>query len=76
MSFETIQEHYAEEEDSAFFSFADEDETGEEDLMEEAPQGVAPTPGAPPGYVVTSPNGVKARVNGDGNHEEEEEIVG
>ena len=44
--------------------------------MEEAPQGVAPPPGAPPGYVVTSPAGVKARVNGDGGHEEEEEIVG
>ena len=37
---------------------------------------MAPPPGAPPGYVVTSPAGVKARVNGDGGHEEEEEIVG
>ena len=44
--------------------------------MEEAGQGGAGPPGAPPGYVVTSPSGVKAKVNGDGGQEEEEEIVG
>ena len=44
--------------------------------MEEPPQTAAPPPGAPPGYVVTSPGGVKAKINGDGTAEEEEEIVG